>query len=200
MRTENGFGKEKCYFYDFLHLSKKCTMNKALLFLAFLFSFCVSAQEKSEKDSTNNAFVIETVEKYGPLISPTYQTAVCTKMVIGILEKLTDLVSIDKARINIEITENVYELMLKGSPESQGVYYALTTNGKGIPIDNLSDVKPGDFVQFWYPKSWGHCGIVKEIKAKEGLMLLYSSFPSTDGYGIEVFDIPCYCYFVRLKF
>jgi uncharacterized protein YijF (DUF1287 family) len=75
--------------------------------------------------------------------------------------------------------------MLKGSPEPQGVYYTLTTNGKGIPIDNIADVKPGDFVQFWYPKSWGHCGIVKEIKAEEGLMLLYSSFPSTDGYGIE---------------
>ena len=171
-----------------------------LLYFMLFSSFYLSAQQKIEKDSTNNDFVIETVEKYGPLISPTYQTAVCTKMVIGILEKLTDLDSIDKARINIEITENVYELMLKGSPEPQGVYYALTTNGKGIPIDNIADVKPGDFVQFWYPKSWGHCGIVKEIKAEEGLMLLYSSFPSTDGYRIEVFDIPSYCYFVRLKF
>jgi hypothetical protein len=89
--------------------------------------------------------------------------------------------------------------MAKGSPVPKGVYYALSESGKGIPIDDICEVIPGDFVQFWYPDSWGHCGIVHSLDYENKTMKLYSSFPSTSGYGIQDFEIPEYCYFVRLK-
>lgn len=146
-----------------------------------------------------NQKVINATEKFGPLISPTYETAVCTELVIGVLEKLIELDSTDKSRIRIIITEDVYELMEKNSPLPKGVYYALTANNKGIPIDTITEVLPGDFVQFWYPHSWGHCGILHSISLENKTMKLYSSFPSTSGYGIQEFEIPDYCYFVRLK-
>lgn len=57
----------------------------------------------------------------------------------------------------------------------------------------------GEFVKFWYYRSWGHCGIVHSIDLENKVMNLYSSFPSTDGYGVQSFDMPDYCYFVRLK-
>lgn len=62
----------------------------------------------------------------------------------------------------------------------------------------MDQVLPGDFVQFW-TTTWGHCGIVKEIDVKNKTMSLYSSFPSTNGYGIQRFPIPDHSYFVRLK-
>jgi hypothetical protein len=66
-------------------------------------------------------------------------------------------------------------------------------------VDNLSDVISGDFVQFWYPDSWGHCGIVHSTDLKNDTIKLYSLFPSTNGYGIQEFDIPTYCFFCTVK-
>ena len=94
--------------------------------------------------------------------------------------------------------EDVYHKIKNGSPEPKGVYYALTTKGFGLPITDWRQVKRGDFVQFWYPDSWGHCGIVESINLKDKSMRLHSSFPSTDGYGIQEFQIPSYTWFVRL--
>lgn len=175
-------------------------LSKVFGFVVLCFCVC-SLNGLSQIDSckTMNQKVIETVEKYGPKISPTYNTAVCTELVIGILKHLIDLNSVDKSRIRIIIKEDVYQLMSDGSPKPKGVYYALCENGKGIPIDDICDVIPGDFVQFWYPDSWGHCGIVHSLDLENNIMKLYSSFPSTSGYGIQEFEIPEYCYFVRLK-
>ena len=168
------------------------------LTIFLIISTCVFSQDSLDRKSMNQK-VIEVVEKYGPSISPTYHQAVCTEMVIGVLEHLCDLTNDDKSNIRIIIYEDVYELMDNGSPLPKGVYYALTKNEMGIPIDDQKQVLPGDFVQFWYPNSWGHCGILHSIDTSTNIMKLYSSFPSTDGYGIQEFDIPSYCYFVRLK-
>lgn len=70
-------------------------------------------------------------------------------------------------------------------------------NGTGKPIENVNVVE-GDFVQFW-TETWGHCGIVKNINLDKNEMELYSSFPSTNGYGIQKFKIPKNTFFVRLK-
>lgn len=175
-----------------MKLTKITSLTIIVLFL--------SNKLKSQVDSFTyvNQKVIETVEKFGPLISPTYETAVCTEMVIGILEHLVELDSIDKSRIRIIIVDDVYELMKNESPLPKGVYHALISANKGIPIDDFKQVLPGDFVQFWYPYSWGHCGILHSIDLEHKTMKLYSSFPSTLGYGIQEFEIPDYCYFVRL--
>jgi hypothetical protein len=145
-----------------------------------------------------NIKVINCVVKNGPKISPTYEKAVCTELVIGVLKNFIKLSEEDKKRIRIISEENIYLLRLTNSPIPKGVYYALTENGKGIPVNRLEDVQPGDFVQFW-TITWGHCGIIKSIDIANKSMELYSSFPSTGGYGIQTFDIPPECYFVRLK-
>ncbi len=145
-----------------------------------------------------NQQVLNYVIKNGSAISPTYQSSVCTELLIGVLKNFILLSKEEKKRIRIITQENVHLLRLNNSPIPKGVYYALTESKKGIAIDRLEEVCSGDFVQFWY-WTWGHCGIVKSIDTEKGTMDLYSSFPSTNGYGIQTFNIPEECYFVRLK-
>lgn len=145
-----------------------------------------------------NKLILEATTKYGPQISKTYQKAVCTEMLIKILEKITPLSKIEKSRIRIISSDNIFILRFQKSDIPKGVYYALTSSKRGIAIDSIKNVKPGDLVQFWEP-TWGHCGIIKSINLKNNTMDLYSSFPSTNGYGIQTFSIPQECYFVRLK-
>jgi len=161
-----------------------------------LFPFWGQAQQAAIP--AKNKAILDSIVTYGPTISPTYEKAVCTEMVIQLLEKFLPLTKTDKSRIRIITNENVYTLLEQNSPVPKGVYYALTARGIGKSIDDVKSVLPGDFVQFW-TGSWGHCGIVKEISPETKKMVLYSSFPSTNGYGIQTFNIPEYCYFVRLK-
>lgn len=141
--------------------------------------------------------IVEAVKKFGPEISPTYEKAVCTELVIDIIEKFEKLDEADKKRIRIITEQDIRTLINSGSPIPKGVYYALMQKGAGTPIAKQQVVE-GDFVQFW-TDTWGHCGIVKSIDPEKNEMELYSSFPSTNGYGIQKFSIPDYCFFVRLK-
>ncbi len=145
-----------------------------------------------------NKQIIEIVKTYGPQIASTYEKAVCTELVIQIIEKIDTLTEVDKKRIRIITTENIQNLLKTKSNIPKGVYFALTEKGIGIPIDNQFEVLEGDFVQFW-TETWGHCGIVKSINPEKKEMELYSSFPSTNGYGIQIFTIPENVFFVRLK-
>lgn len=190
---------------------------KSLFFFLFFFTIAANAQEgndsiaklslRSKKDSpkaTNrNQQVLDTVIRYGRQISPTYEDAVCTELVIGVLSHFFELTEEDKINIRIDqprgSLDEIYDGMKNGAPEPKGVYYALTLNGRGEAIDDWSKVLPGDFVQFWYPGSWGHCGIVSSVDPEKRLMYLHSSFPTTNGYGIQEFKMPDYCFFVRLK-
>lgn len=172
-----------------------------LLISCILSVSAVLSQENRNHLPKRNQQIIDTILRYGPSISPTYEEAVCTEFVLGILDHFVELTHQDtiNVRIDLEEGQNVYELMAEGSALPTGVYYALIHNGIGIPIDDIQDVQPGDFVQFWYYRSWGHCGIVHQIDYVNQVMWLYSSYPSTNGYGIQPFQIPDYCYFVRLK-
>lgn len=166
--------------------------------VCLLHIFCFA--QTNETLPFKNQCVIDTVLKYGQKISPTYQKAVCTELVIKILEKFYVLNNTDKSRIRIITNEDIATLLHNNSPVPKGVYYALITKGIGTPIDNVQEVVAGDFVQFWTAvNSWGHCGIVKSIDYENNTVQLYSSFPSTDGYGVHTFPIPEYRYFVRLK-
>lgn len=150
-----------------------------------------------KKIPTKNILVIATVKKHGPEISPTYEKAVCTELVIQVIEKIQPLETIDKKRIRIITNENIQELLQENSPIPKGVFYALTEKEIGFAVKK-EDVLEGDFVQFW-TETWGHCGIVKSINLDKKEMELYSSFPSTNGYGIQKFSIPEHVFFVRLK-
>ena len=172
-------------------------MSKYSISILF-FLFFVSSLNAQVNIPNRNQQVVDTVIKYGPKISPTYQKAVCTELVIKVIEKFYPLTKTDKSRIRIITSNDIQELIAQNSPIPKGVYYALISKEIGIPIDSLHHVQAGDFVQFW-TDTWGHCGIVKSIDTTSNTMQLYSSFPSTDGYGIQRFTIPDYCFFVRLK-
>ncbi|WP_395052923.1 hypothetical protein [Flavobacterium sp.] len=181
--------------------------------LLYLFLILITFNSNEEKNSKisdfnkeiklleipkKNKLIVDNVKKYGPEISSTYEKAVCTELLIKIVEKSQDLNSIDKKRIRIITNQNIQELLKKDSKIPKGIYFALIEKGVGIAIDNKNEVCEGDFVQFW-TETWGHCGIVKSINPDQNEMELYSSFPSTNGYGIQKFNIPKYSFFVRLK-
>lgn len=160
-----------------------------------------TAKDKQIANSSlllQNRQVLDTIIKYGPKISPTYKKAVCTELIIPVIEKFHKLTREDKNRIRIITDKNIQTLLRQDSPIPKGIYHALIKKGIGIPIDKPEDVLPGDFVQFW-TDTWGHCGVVKSIDLKNNTMELYSSFPTTDGYGIQRFRIYKYSFFVRMK-
>lgn len=173
-------------------------IQRMLLLVMLVFASFADAQS-----TELNQRVIDTAVYYGRTISPTYQSAVCTEYVIGVLSHFIHLDSIDTVNIRIDQPRNsiddVYAQIANGSPEPKGVYHALTSKGLGIPIDDWKQVEKGDFVQFWYDHSWGHCGIVESIDVENKTMMLHSSYPSTDGYGIQEFELPSYAWFVRLN-
>ncbi len=155
-------------------------------------------QEAKQEIPEKNKQLVRIVKQYGPEISSTYKKAVCTELVIQVLEKMQPLNKDDKKRIRIITNEDIQTLLKANSNVPKGVYYALIKKGIGISIDDKNEVLEGDLVQFW-TSTWGHCGIVKSIDLKTNTMQLYSSFPSTSGYGIQTFDIPKNAFFVRLK-
>ena len=175
---------------------KKSQIIWILTFAVLFFTTAKSAAQIPEM----NQCVIDTMIKYGPTISSTYNKAVCTELVIKVIEKIHPLDKTDKSRIRIITDKVICDLLENNSSITKGIYYALTAKEIGITVDDLADVLPGDFVQFWMDNClWGHCGVVKSINYEDNTMDLYSSFPSTNGYGIQTFPITKYCYFVRLK-
>lgn len=182
-------------------------MKETALLIACMIT-CWSGAQKPSIDSVIelpvlNCQVLDTAIMYGRVISPTYESAVCTEFVIGVLGHFMPLTSEDTINIRIdqprESIKDVYQQMKDGSPYPTGVVHALVSKGKGIEITDRYQVLPGDFVQFWYPNSWGHCGIVASIDVENKVLWLHSSYPSTEGYGIQPFHMPDYCHFVRLK-
>ena len=178
-------------------------MKNILILLFVSFTAYFSWSQDSLVLPVKNRQVLDTAITYGRIISPTYEDAVCTEFVLGVLNHFMVLTHEDTINVRIdqprENLETVYNWIVTGSPEPKGVYNALLINGKGEAIDDRTKVLPGDFVQFWYPNSWGHCGIVDSLDLENNLMYLHSSFPTTNGYGVQRFIIPDYCWFVRLK-
>lgn len=179
--------------------------------IVFVITCIISVVGKAQKPLNDslipipplNQRVLDTATTYGRMISPSYESSVCTEFVIGILGHFMDLTSEDTVNIRIdqprENLKEVYRQIENGSPYPTGVVYALVSKGKGIEISDRNQVLPGDFVQFWYPNSWGHCGIVAKIDVENKVLWLHSSYPSTEGYGVQPFHMPEYSRFVRLK-
>jgi len=181
-------------------------MNHFIVFLLSTIPFWGSSQvEKISPVEIPllNCQVLDTAMIYGRAISPSYESSVCTEFVIGVLGHFMELTSEDTINIRIdqprENLKEVYKQIENGSPYPTGVVHALVSKGKGEAILDRNAVLPGDFVQFWYPNSWGHCGIVSKIDVENKVLWLHSSYPSTEGYGVQPFHMPDYCHFVRLK-
>ncbi len=179
--------------------------------ISLIITCIISLGGKSQQSLTDsliklpllNQQVLDTAITYGRIISPSYESSVCTEFVIGVLGHFMELTSEDTINIRIdqprENLKEVYKQIANGSSYPTGVVHALVTKGKGIEITDRNQVAAGDFVQFWYPNSWGHCGIVAKIDVENKVLWLHSSYPSTKGYGVQPFHMPDYCHFVRLK-
>lgn len=97
--------------------------------------------------------------------------------------------------------KNLVELIENDSACIKGLQTALLLNNKGIAIEQVANVLPGDFVQFWNiygNKAYGHCGIVHTIKPGKSITV-YSSHPVTQGYGIQKFSWPDKAFFGRMN-
>jgi hypothetical protein len=148
-----------------------------------------------------NKNIIEFIEQKGRLIAPNYENVVCTEFVTEVIDQFASLTIEEKRAISIITNEDLQFLIKNESPVIKGVQTALTTNNKGITIDNPEEVRPGDFVQFWNEhggKPRGHCGIVLSIEPNETLTL-FSSHSLTNGYGKQKYLWPDKVFFVRLK-
>ncbi|MFQ3576013.1 MAG: hypothetical protein SNJ77_06210 [Cytophagales bacterium] len=148
-----------------------------------------------------NKKVLKTAHLQGKKISPTYQSAVCTEYVIGVLSKLTAIDQKTKQKIRIITNNDLDSLFNHDAPVLKGVVKALVDCGIGEEVD-INEAKPGDFVQFWdnsYGFLFGHCGILRGFDGSKTLMSLYSSAPSTNGHGIQTYIVTKKTYFVRLK-
>lgn len=178
---------------------KCCIPNARKYVNAFLF-------KNLEVDSTNvspkNKLILKYAHVHGKEISPTYKSAVCTEYVIKVLSNFCQLNNKQKSEIRIITDKKIDELLASDSEVTKGVYTALLNSKLGTPVKSLEEVKAGDFVQFWndYKGNYvGHCGIVRALDIKKGIISMYSSSPRTNGHGIQTYIIPKYIYFVRLK-
>ena len=149
-----------------------------------------------------NKNVIRYIELKGKSLAPSYKTVVCTEYVINVLKNFNTLSESDKAKIRIITNKDLKTLILNDSDVIKGVYNYLVSTDNGIPINNINDVRSGDFIQFWnigFGSPIGHCGIIRGIDIENGLICLYSSSPTTDGFGKQMYVIPERYYIARLK-
>ncbi len=135
----------------------------------------------------------------GPAIAPAYDVAVCTAFLEKVLRPFVDLTAKERQLLHVNLgKQTLAEARQQQSATLRGVQAALTVAGKGTIVPSLSEAQPGDLVQFWYWNK-GHCGILKASYPALGLMALYSSAQSTNGFGTQLYWIPAELYIVRLK-
>ncbi len=176
-----------------------------IIFGIFLISCSTPKKEDKIKYEIpeKNKEILKFVENNGSKIAPTYETAVCTEFVIDVLENFTHLSNDEKRKIRIITDKDLDKLRTNKDSSIKGVQYSLISSGKGIQIDKISDVREGDFFQYWFTtssgNSQGHCGIVKKIDTLSKELSIYSSHPATHGFGVMRVDLNDEFYFVRLK-
>jgi len=154
-----------------------------------------------EKLPLKNKRIVELIEVNGKDIAPNYKDVACTEFVIRVIDNFDPLTRGEKDDIRIITNKQLDSLINNESPIIRGVQTALLNGDKGIRIDKIEDIKPGDFVQFWNlyeGKEYGHCGVVFDINPNKTITL-YSSHPLTDGYGKQAYLWPDKLYAVRLK-
>lgn len=82
-------------------------------------------------------------------------------------------------------------------PRYGGVAYAIVKHNFGIQIKDMSQVKPGDFIQYWKQRkngTWfGHASLIESVrynkKAKVYKAKIFGSHKSTDGIAVSKFEL-----------
>lgn len=158
-------------------------------------------QDKLKSLPGKNQQVINFIETSGRTLAPNYDSVVCTEFVINVLNHFGNLNPKERKLIRIITDENLVTLIESNSSIIKGVQTALLVNDKGFAIEHASQVKPGDFIQFWniYDQSaYGHCGVVYSLEVNKNITV-YSSHPLTNGYGKQTFLWPQKVFFARLN-
>ncbi|MFN7117951.1 MAG: hypothetical protein ACK4TA_14210 [Saprospiraceae bacterium] len=159
----------------------------------------VSADSTTVRVLTKNEQVLQYVVQQGKKLAPSYKKVVCTDYIIRVISNFYKLTAKERHDIQILTNKELKPLIKANAPVIKGVYTALIKSGKGVAVKR-SEVKPGDFVQFWFvwrSGSYGHCGVVKSIG--KNTLTLYSSRPASDGFSVHTYPFPHKAYFVRLK-
>jgi len=147
-----------------------------------------------------NISIMKMADSLGPEIAPTYETAVCTEYLIGVLNKIHPLTKKQMNSIRIVDHDTLELAIAADAPNIRGVQTALVNGKLGIAIDDPQDVRPGDLIQFWnisYMGPKGHCGIVLDLVPNRYITLMSSS-TRTNGHGVQTFWWPEKTYFVRM--
>ncbi len=147
-----------------------------------------------------NDHVLKCVQEYGPRIAPTYQDANCTQFMIEVIKRFHPLQSYQKRQIAVTIPDNIDQILAnlkKGveKPEYRGVCHYLEFSTLGKAVKEWKDVRPGDFVQWWwFSGRQGQCGIIAEVNLQQKWFTVYSSTPS-QGFGLKKYPISKDLYF-----
>ncbi|AEA44792.1 hypothetical protein [Fluviicola taffensis] len=120
-------------------------MKGTLLIITCIVSFVSNSQQVFVdyvvQIPSVNQQVLDTAIRYGKNISPTYESAVCTEFIIGVLGHFMELTSEDTINIRIDQPranlKEVYQQIENGSPYPKGVVHALVSKGKGTEITDV---------------------------------------------------------------
>ncbi|MEA2077747.1 MAG: hypothetical protein U9O95_06980 [Candidatus Marinimicrobia bacterium] len=82
-------------------------------------------------------------------------------------------------------------------PRYGGVAYAIVKHNFGIQIKDMSQVKPGDFIQYWKQRkngTWfGHASLIESVRYDKKIKVykakIFGSHKSTDGIAVSKFEL-----------
>jgi hypothetical protein len=122
----------------------------------------------------------------------------CVQFIVAVVEQLLrrELTTDERNAIlinNIGRRKNLSKLILEDDKRIRGIQTALVEMSKGQVVD-LSEARPGDFVQYWLQKNgkWiGHAAIIQEVRDENGMRcaIVFGSHQSLGGVGIGEFEI-----------
>jgi hypothetical protein len=96
-----------------------------------------------------NQRIVNYIEANGTSLAPDYNKVVCTEFVIQVLQQFSALTKDERTQIRIITDDKLIDLVDRDADVIKGVQQAIVGHAKGIAINSMNDVKPGDFVQFW---------------------------------------------------
>lgn len=122
----------------------------------------------------------------------------CVQFMVAVVEQLLqrELSAEERSAIlinNIGRRANLGRLIGEDDRRVRGIQTALVEMEKGEVVD-LSEARPGDFVQYWVQRNgrWtGHAAIIQEIRDENGMRcaIVFGSHQSLGGVGIGEFEV-----------
>ncbi|HMO41462.1 MAG TPA: CHAP domain-containing protein [Kiritimatiellia bacterium] len=143
--------------------------------------------DRDDSISESSQKVLRTMYAIRPGAS--YGEVNCVEFVYEVLKKTGMIITPDIQR-RIMVSEGELRFLanrvMSGSEDIQGAPSALVKSGQGTEVSSVSELKPGDIIQYWRKtpsgRYEGHAGIV-ERSYGNGKVDLYGSHRSLGGVG-----------------